>query len=536
MAGASAVTEWRGLSWATRLYIYGVTATGLLAILWSLPVALRRDVPLLLTLAILSLVASVAKVSLPIPRSVSTLTVCYVVDFTTLLLLGRAPATLTAALGAWSQCTFRRRQSTPSYQTWFSVGALALTAQLAGLTYSWTSGGVLSASGGMNHVAYPSGLLGSPALVEAVIAAAVVFFVANSVLVAIAVALATSQSALDVWMRNYLWSWPGHLLGFSLAVGAAAGIGRSRMWLVPFALVSLALTYENFKAYVARFTESVTDPLTELSNSRHLLAHVPHELARSARHGESLAMMIIDLDGFKSINDTYGHRVGDSVLREVARCLKQSTRSYDTCARYGGDEFIAVLPGCGLEDAEHKAEALRDAVSALACQPKGGIVVPIRVSVGLAVYPDDGDTFDELLGAADDRMFDDKRAHSSRPRTRVTGDTLIGASSAPSPPLAFPLPRERASELEKMAAIGQLASGMAHDFNNALTAIIGYSQLLAEQVGPETSMARDLKELANAAQHAAELTHDLVTLSSEERAAEPDQLKLCASRVAEPRS
>jgi signal transduction histidine kinase len=77
---------------------------------------------------------------------------------------------------------------------------------------------------------------------------------------------------------------------------------------------------------------------------------------------------------------------------------------------------------------------------------------------------------------------------------------------------------------------------MAHDFNNALTAIIGYSQLLAEQVGPETSMARDLKELANAAQHAAELTHDLVTLSSEERAAEPDQLKLCASRVAEPRS
>src|SRR5262249_44115106 len=157
----------------------------------------------------------------------------------------------TAALGAWSQCTFRRRRSSPSYQTWFSVGTLALTAQLAGLAYAWTSGAGVSASEGLIQVSDRSGLLGSPALVEAVIAAVVVFFVVHSPLVAVAVCLTTSPSAVDVWMRNCLWSWPGHLLGFSLAVGAAAGIGRSRMWLIPFALISLALTYENFKAYVA---------------------------------------------------------------------------------------------------------------------------------------------------------------------------------------------------------------------------------------------------------------------------------------------
>src|SRR5713226_7800677 len=110
MAGDSAMTAWRDLSRVTQLYVCVVAVTGLIAILWSAPRALERDVPLLATLAILSLVASVAKVSLPVPRSVSTLTVCYVVDFTTLLLLGRAAATLTAALGAWSQCTFRRRK------------------------------------------------------------------------------------------------------------------------------------------------------------------------------------------------------------------------------------------------------------------------------------------------------------------------------------------------------------------------------------------------------------------------------------------
>jgi diguanylate cyclase (GGDEF)-like protein len=364
------------------------------------PQITEPDTPLLVALAILSLVTAFAKINLPVPGSASTLTLCYVIDFMTLLVLGSGAAMMTAASGVWSQCTFRTRQPGPAYRTWFSIGALALTVQAAGGTYAWFGG--------------QPGLPVSFAYSGALVATAAIYFLANSVLVAGAMALSTNQSTVTVWRSSFASIWPGHLLGFSLAVVAAAGIGRSRLWLLPFTVTVLALTYGNLKAYVARFTDSVTDVLTDLPNLRYLRTHVPQELSRSRRDKAPLALMMIDVDSFKSINDTFGHHAGDLALRHVAQKLQQSVRPYDICARYAGDEFVLVLPGCGVEDAHRKMAALQKAVADLTFEPKAGVIAPLRISVGVAVFSSDGDTFEELLEVADGRMFHDKRNPADR--------------------------------------------------------------------------------------------------------------------------
>ena len=481
--GANA--SWGALRPAARAYVLLVILAGGTAIAASIPYVAAGNVRLFVVLTALSIAASLAKISIPVPRSDSTLTVCYVLDFTTLLVLGPAAATLTAGLGAWTQCTLRRREPAPLFQAWFSVGTLALTVQAAGYTYKLLGG--------------EPGFAMATFHLEALIATSTVFFLLNSALVAMAIALSTGQSPLRVWTASYLWSWPGHLLGFALVVGAAFGIGRSRLWLIPFSAVSLGLIYQNFTAYVRRFNDSVTDPLTGLPNVRALVSHAAQELARSQRDETPMAVLLVDLDGFKAINDSYGHAAGDVALRQVGQCVQHGVRVYDTCARYGGDEFVAVLPNCDIVDAQRKAAALEAAVAALAFQPKAELV-PLKISVGVAAFPEDGSTFEELLAAADARMFADKETHPDREPRRRRGaiDQEL---------------QQHIMEAQRLEAVGQLAGGVAHDFNNALTAIMGYTDLLTEQIGPDKPIGRDLQEIVGAAQHAASLTHQLLAFS-----------------------
>jgi diguanylate cyclase (GGDEF)-like protein len=480
-----ATASWSALRPAARPYVLLVILAGGFALVASVPFVAAGNVRLFAVLTALSIAASLAKISIPVPRSDSTLTVCYVLDFTTLLVLGPAAATLTAGLGAWTQCTLRRREPAPLFQAWFSVGTLALTVQAAGFTYRMLGG--------------EPGFATATFHLEALIATATVFFFLNSALVAMAIALSTGQSPLRVWTASYLWSWPGHLLGFALVVGASYGIGRSRLWLIPFSAVSLGLVYQNFTAYVKRFSDSVTDPLTGLPNVRALMSHAAQELARAQRDDMPMAVLLIDLDGFKTINDTFGHGAGDVALRQVGQCVQHGIRVYDTCARYGGDEFVAVLPGCDIVDARRKAAALEAAVAALTFQPKGD-AVPLKISVGVAVFPEDGDTFEALLEAADARMFADKETHAAREPRRRKGaiDQEL---------------QQHIMEAQRLEAVGQLAGGVAHDFNNALTAIMGYTDLLTEQIGPDKPIGRDLQEIVGAAQHAASLTHQLLAFS-----------------------
>src|SRR5213075_3135056 len=116
----------------------------------------------------------------------------------------------------------------------------------------------------------------------------------------------------------------------------------------------------------------------------------------------------MDLDNFKDINDGYGHHIGDRALRDVAEVLRAGIRPYDICVRYAGDEFIVVLSGCGGEEAERKRVELQRAVDALRFEARPGKPLPLTISVGAAVSPHDGDSYETLLATADSRMYRDK--------------------------------------------------------------------------------------------------------------------------------
>src|SRR5262249_49251403 len=165
--------------------------------------------------------------------------------------------------------------------------------------------------------------------------------------------------------------------------------------------------------------DSLTDPLTALPNTRFMFMHLTRELARAERLKTEVSLLVMDLDSFKEINDTYGHHVGDRALLVVAGVLRTVIRPYDICVRYAGDEFIVVLSGCGGEEAERKRLELQQAVDTLQFEARPGKLLPLAISVGAAVFPHDGDTYETLLATADSRMYRDKtrrKRATTRPR------------------------------------------------------------------------------------------------------------------------
>ena len=173
------------------------------------------------------------------------------------------------------------------------------------------------------------------------------------------------------------------------------------------AVVHNTLMFEQTQA------ESLTDALTDLPNARHLQSFVIDALARAEGHNLPVALMVIDLDNFKHVNDRHGHDAGNRALCTVARALKESVRAGDLCARYAGDEFVVVLIGCDMETADAKRAQIRRAIEQQPFETRPGVVGRVKVSIGVAVFPIDATTYDALMAAADGRMYSEKAQRQS---------------------------------------------------------------------------------------------------------------------------
>ena len=186
--------------------------------------------------------------------------------------------------------------------------------------------------------------------------------------------------------------------------------------------------------------DSLTDPLTGLPNRRSMFVHLSRELARAERLKSQVALIVMDIDGFKTINDSYGHHVGDHALREVSLALQAALRPYDLCVRYAGDEFIVVLTDCSREAAEAKRAELQHRVSQINVEVRAGKQVHLAVSAGASVYPHDGTTYEALLADADHRMYRDKATRRGDIRTAPAAgnEFAVGGyeAAAPAHPIA----------------------------------------------------------------------------------------------------
>ena len=248
----------------------------------------------------------------------------------------------------------------------------------------------------------------------------------------IAFAVATSNGPSDaailyawpvLWVAYFYPTRPTAIAVASIGVAHAIALlsipggGNIDRWCDVMASVTIAavvvraLAVRNERLVEQLTTEARIDPLTELLNRRGLAERFDHEIARATRDGTSLAVVAIDIDHFKRINDTHGHEAGDRALTWIAHRLSEQTRGADITARIGGEEFLIVLPGAGLESAFEFAERLRAGIAEHA---------PFSLTISAGVAAGAAPSVAALTGAADQALFAAKRA--GRNRTRAAPD------------------------------------------------------------------------------------------------------------------
>ena len=192
-------------------------------------------------------------------------------------------------------------------------------------------------------------------------------------------------------------------------------------------MLEVRLLYKELAQYSKQQQElALHDPLTGLPNRRLLEDRIATVLQHAARHQSKAAVMYLDLDGFKAINDTHGHACGDEILKLVAQRLVGCSRKEDTVARVGGDEFVIVMGEIGaLSDAQEPAAKLIEAVSEE--YVVNGLTLRLSTSIGIAMFPDDAETVDALIAMADDALYEAKRSGKNR---CCTSDALQRPASA----------------------------------------------------------------------------------------------------------
>ena len=300
-------------------------------------------------------------------------------------------------------------------------GAAIATFVLHGIAHDRAPGGaILVAEGGV-------GLALATALVALTGGALSPFFfafplivVGAAIVVTPGVTLALTAAAGGAYLLAILASQSGNLTPLGLAT---VGVNLTALCLVAY--VGMAIGREQRRARQEANRLATVDALTGLRNRAYLFAALEGELERSQRTGRGFCVLMIDLDDLKAINDGYGHLVGDRALRIVADVIRTRIRRIDTGARFGGDEFVILLPETDPTGGWVLAEKVRQGV-ADAGLAVDGTSVATSVSVGLVASPQDGETVDVLLEHADNAMYSSKRGG----RDRVTGVPVMDLDSA----------------------------------------------------------------------------------------------------------
>jgi diguanylate cyclase (GGDEF)-like protein len=247
-----------------------------------------------------------------------------------------------------------------------------------------------------------------------------VYSVVNSSLVGVAMYLNEDDDSLI----RLLGSWQENSIEYAtLCIGALTAVLLAwRPWLV--ALIFMPL-YVLHRSVLIRQLEhaATTDQKTGLLNATSWQALATTELQRAKSNDTELAVLMVDLDHFKRVNDRYGHLAGDDVLRAVADAMRQEVRDFDLCGRFGGEEFVVVMPDTGLADAIATAKRICDRIRRVSVDrstagvPLDGLA--LSASIGVAAYPDAGTELDEILLAADNAMFAAKDSGRNQVRAVV---------------------------------------------------------------------------------------------------------------------
>lgn len=217
----------------------------------------------------------------------------------------------------------------------------------------------------------------------------------------------------------------------TLSVDAGRELTTAHQRLATTVAEHIALSLANLRLQETLRSQSIRDPLTGLFNRRYMEESLDREIRRAGRSRRPVGIIMLDLDHFKDFNDTHGHEIGDALLREVGTVLQRSIRGEDIACRYGGEEFILILPDASLPDAAQRAEQLRTAIGAIDVVHGQHAVGPLTVSLGVAIYPSHGSTGEAVVRSADAALYQAKSR--GRNRAEVTRGDAWSAANPPRP-------------------------------------------------------------------------------------------------------
>lgn len=336
---------------------------------------------------------------LRVPRGADqgVITVSTTFAFAILLSRGTAAAMLALTLSSVAADILLRK---PAWKVLFNAAQMTTSVVTAGAVLGLLTGGA------------PFGApieLGTRELPAALLAAAA-FYGTNVLLTVVAVAWGTQASVIDLLRRDLRFQALTAAVLLSLSPIVAAAADRS-LALVPLFVVSMAAVYKSVAIYLEREFQALHDPLTGLPNRGLFTDRVEQAIVASTRLGRRTAVMMIDLDGFKEVNDTLGHPAGDRLLSDIGRRLESTLRQVDTVARLGGDEYGVVLWNVADADA---VDPIVTKLRAVIESPFtfGDVTLGVEGSVGVALTPEHGDDAESLIRHADAAMYEAKRTRS----------------------------------------------------------------------------------------------------------------------------